>query len=212
MTAGRRAPRRRTELVHGANDGNRPPIAVASWVVYVDRPPAPGPLGTEHLELALVVGGPRYEHDPNGRVVAELWTLHDGQELRHVHLTAIDLAEVVADARRLVGDLRVLRADPERPTTRLRIARAAEVARRFRPDRHTTYQAVPILVALVGLDEEIADVDRAARELVRERLPNAARALWLAGMAELARQHPDWAPGSAPHPRWPEMSGRKKEP
>jgi hypothetical protein len=196
VTAGRR-PRRYVELVHSAADGARPPVVVGCWVVVADR------AGAKPLTLARVVAGPQYVHQ-DGHAIGEVWELHTGEQHNHMELTALDLRALVDEGRAVLEALRAGSRSPEYDEIRLRVHRAACLARRCRDGLR---DAVPVLDALDVIDQLISQTSDALRELVRVRLPNVARVLYLVGLCELARD-PAWHSGDPahPHPRLKEMT------
>jgi hypothetical protein len=132
----------------------------------------------------------------DGSALGSVWTLHDGRRYGGSTLTRLDLAGVLEEATGLLASVR-RGCDPSASDCEiLRVHRAACLARRST----VVGDAQAALVALIALDQAIADYELAWREMVRVRLPNLVTSLRTAGMCELARTA-GWEPGT-PHPRW----------
>ncbi len=186
-----RRPRRYSELVHHASNGTRAALEIGCWVVVGD------PWHEIALAIAMVVAGP--EHISNaGYPPEQVWTLHDGVKRQVSDLSRLDLAGVLQEATEVLAGIRRGRDPEESDHAILRTHRAACLARRC----SVTGDALAPLVALIALDEALAEYEAAWREMVRVRLPNLVRCLRDAAVCELAR-HPFWSPGEGrPHPRW----------
>lgn len=194
-------PRRYADLVQQIDGKRRDPVVPGSWVVVPEGELASSP----GISLALVVSGPSYQH-ADGVAIQAVWRLHDGREVPQLRLTAVDMAELLESA---TDALRWLRngVHPDRILPEmLRAHRAGSLARRalgqggdLMRDPGISHGRDPgisrlgeddrlTLQSLVEVSAAIADLEQAWREMVRSRLPNLVRSLWLAGALEISRR------------------------
>lgn len=213
-------PQRYTDLVQQLDGQRRAPVVPGSWVVVAAEDLA----GGAGISLAKVVGGPSYTH-AEGVAIQAVWLLHDGREIPQLRLTAVELSELLDSA---TDTLRWLRngVHPDRIMAEiLRAHRSAALARRTLDEtvRHpaTAVEAgrriwleeddLARLRALVSVSRAIAELDDAWREMVRSRLPNLVRSLYLAGALEISRRSGGsfvgWEPGlGEPHPAFARLA------
>ncbi len=183
-------PQRYTDLIQQIDGQRRAPVVPGSWVAVAPEDLSAG----SGISLAKVVRGPNYTH-AEGVAIQALWFLHDGREIPELRLTAVDLAELIDHAADV---LRWLRngVHPDRLAAEmLRAHRAAALARRALGDQPRHESAVELdpadihkLRKLLQLSGVISELEIAWREMVRSRLPNLVRSLYLAGALEISRR------------------------
>lgn len=183
-------PLRYVNLVQNLDGKRRTPVIPGSWVVVTadeDLAGAPG------ITLAKAVEGPSYTH-VDGHCVQAVWRLHDGREIPQLRLTAVEISELLESA---TDALRWLRngVHPDRiPAEMLRAHRAGSLARRaLEADgdpgiSRLTEDDRCALRAMSAVSGAIAELEISWREMVRSRLPNLVRSLWLAGALEISRR------------------------
>ena len=191
---------RRADLTRKPDD--RPQqLEPGRWVVVADQ------FGYHPRHLAMISDGPVQVMEPWPQ--DDLWDLHDGSRRPRAELTLLDVADVLGEAIVLLQDIRCARYRPGGDQTAiLRVHRTACLARGV-PCRHLlSIDALVDLDAVMYLDEQIATAEGELVSLLRERLPNLARALAGAALLALAAE-PGWAPNTAgvAHP-WLERSRR----
>ncbi len=187
-------PRRYADLIHELDEKRRDPVIPGSWVVVAAEEDLAGGFG---ISLAKAVEGPSYTH-VDGHCVQAVWRLHDGREIPQLRLTAVEISELLESA---TDALRWLRngVHPDRILPEmLRAHRAGSLARRALeadgdPGRDPgiawlTEDDRCALRAMVSISGAIAELEIAWREMVRSRLPNLVRSLWLAGALEISRR------------------------
>ena len=187
--------RRRADLVHRAEHGERQPIVVGAWVVVADQ------MLDSPLALAQVTDGPDFIHQ-DGHAIDEVWTLHTGAMAHRADLTVLDVAAVLEDGARVLASICGGRLRECDDVEILRVHRTACLARKA---IDTVTDQRDVLESVIAIDLAISDAEKMWREFIRVRLPNLLRALSTAGMLELARA-PDWTPNisSVPHPAFKE--------
>jgi hypothetical protein len=149
--------------------------------------------GYAGISLAKVVDGPNYTH-VDGHCVQAVWRLHDGREIPQLRLTAVGISELLESA---TDALRWLRngVHPDRILPEmLRAHRAGSLARRtLEADGDPGISRLSeddrcALRAMVSVSGAISELEISWREMVRSRLPNLVRSLYLAGALEISRR------------------------